>query len=49
MDRILAGLKRFAKGFMAGGLAQAGLVLSAGISFKSLAEAKALGTVLLAA
>ena len=40
--QIQAALKRFAKGFVAGGLAQVGAMLAAGVTITNLLEAKAL-------
>jgi hypothetical protein len=48
MTQTKAVLKRFLKGFIAGGLAQIALIISAGVTFHNLAEAKALVTVLIA-
>lgn len=46
MDRLQVAVKRFAKAFIAGGLASAGALLAAGVSLRSLDEAKNFGVVL---
>lgn len=46
---LVSGLKRFAKGFVAGGVGSVLAIVSGGVSFASLGEAKHLGLVLLGA
>lgn len=42
--QIQAGLKRFAKGFIAGGIAQAVLIIGPGLQFNNLDDIKAIAT-----
>lgn len=42
----MAGLRRFTKGFLAGGLAQVALILGPGIQFTNLEDLKAIGATL---
>ena len=42
--QIMAGLKRFAKGFLAGGIAQVVLIIGPGLNFKSFEDLKAIAT-----
>lgn len=45
-EQILLGFRRFAKGFLAGGLAQVALIIGPGMSFETLQDIKALATIL---
>ena len=47
MNVVAMGLKRFAKGFVAGGVAQVLLIIGPGLSFHSLAEVKTLVSTLI--
>jgi hypothetical protein len=42
--QLLAGLKRFAKGFLAGGISQMVLIIGPGLQFKNLDDIKAIST-----
>jgi hypothetical protein len=42
-------LKRFLKGFLAGGIAQVALIIQGGVTIHNLADAKAIGAVALSA
>ncbi len=46
--QLQAALKRFAKGFLAGGLAQVALIINAGLTINNLADIKAVLAVLVA-
>ena len=46
IPQIQAGLKRFAKGFLAGGIAQVALIIGPGLSFHSLDDIRAIITAL---
>lgn len=46
---LWSGLKRFLKGFLAGGVGAVFVVTSSGVSFSTLGEAKHLGLVILGA
>ncbi len=48
VSQIQAGLRRFAKGFLAGGLAQVALIINAGVTIRNLADIKAVLAVLVA-
>lgn len=49
IGRLIVGLRRFVKGAIAGGLAQASLVLGNGFPIKDFADLQVLGGVLFAA
>lgn len=47
-ETLLVGLKRFVKGFIAGGVAQAVLIMQAGLTFHDVTELRNVGWMLLA-
>lgn len=46
LDRVRAGLRRFVKGFIAGGLSSVVLIVGAGFQFHNLEDLKTYGTAL---